>query len=483
MSEVLVRAKVPAALLTILITGCAVGPDYHPPRASVPASWVGATSTHQPSVVTDRPADLARWWQRLGDPTLTSLVEEALKANSSLALAQANLRQARALRDIAAGGFWPSATATAAYQRQAGPLYMTGEVPRNLYETGLDAAWELDFFGGVRRSVESASAGVQAAIENIRDVQVSIAAEVALDYIQLRGNQQQIVTARNNLQVQQHTAEITRKLYTVGFDSGLDMANAESTVATTESQIPVFETGARQSIYALSVLLARPPGDLLERLSPIGKLPAIPQQIPAGLPSDLLRRRPDIRQAEAQLHSATAQIGVAVAQLFPQFSLTGGVTWQSSGLNSWLQSSNRSVFIGPAASWPLFQGGAIVANIRAQEALRDQAFITYQQTVLSALQDAENALIAFTEEQQRYKSLSEAVADDHKAVDLSLLLFREGQTDFLSVLTAERTLYTDDSAFTQSGENIATDLIALYKALGGGWEEASPQLSPKRGSE
>ncbi len=477
------RAKVPAALLTILITGCAVGPDYHPPRASVPASWVGVTNTHQPSVVTDRPADLARWWQRLGDPTLTSLVEEALKANSSLALAQANLRQARALRDIAAGGFWPSATATAAYQRQAGPLYMTGEVPRNLYETGLDAAWELDFFGGVRRSVESASAGVQAAIENIRDVQVSIAAEVALDYIQLRGNQQQIVTARNNLQVQQHTAEITRKLYTVGFDSGLDMANAESTVATTESQIPVFETAARQSIYALSVLLARPPGDLLERLSPIGKLPAIPQQIPAGLPSDLLRRRPDIRQAEAQLHSATAQIGVAVAQLFPQFSLTGGVTWQSSGLNSWLQSSNRSVFIGPAASWPLFQGGAIVANIRAQEALRDQAFITYQQTVLSALQDAENALIAFTEEQQRYKSLSEAVADDHKAVDLSLLLFREGQTDFLSVLTAERTLYTDDSAFTQSGGNIATDLIALYKALGGGWEEASPQLSPKRGSE
>ena len=468
------RAKVPAALLTILITGCAVGPDYHPPRASVPASWVGVTNTHQPSVVTDRPADLTRWWQRLGDPTLTSLVEEALKANSSLALAQANLRQARALRDIAAGRFWPSATATAAYQRQAGPLYMTGEVPRNLYETGLDAAWELDFFGGVRRSVESASAGVHAAIENIRDVQVSIAAEVALDYIQLRGNQQQIVTARNNLQVQQHTAEITRKLYTVGFDSGLDMANAESTVATTESQIPVFETGARQSIYALSVLLARPPGDLLERLSPIGKLPAIPQQIPAGLPSDLLRRRPDIRQAEAQLHSATAQIGVAVAQLFPQFSLTGGVTWQSSGLNSWLQSSNRSVFIGPAASWPLFQGGAIVANIRAQEALRDQAFITYQQTVLTALQDVENALIAFTEEQQRYKSLSEAVADDHKAVDLSLRLFQEGQTDFLSVLTAERTLYTDDSAFTQSGVNIATDLIALYKALGGGWEEASP---------
>jgi len=474
MNEIVLKAKVSAVFVSMLVVAaCAVGPDYHPPKASVPTSWVGVTETKQPSVVTDRPADLARWWQQLGDPALTALVEEALKANPSLALAQANLRQARAVRDIAAGGLWPSATASATYQRQAGPLYVTDEAPHNLNQIGLDAAWELDFFGGIRRNVEAASAGVQGAVENIRDVQVSIAAEVALDYIQLRGNQQQIVTARNNLQDQRHVAEITRKLYSVGFDSGLDMAEAESTVATTEAQVPVFETAARQSIYALSVLLARPPGALLERLLPTGKLPAIPEQIPAGLPSDLLRRRPDIRQAEAQLHSATAQIGVAVAQLFPQFSLTGGATWQSSGLHNWLQSSNRSVFIGTAASWPVFQGGAIVANIRAQEALRDQAFITYQQTVLTALQDVENALIAFTEEQQRYKSLSEAVANDHKAVDLSLRLFQEGQTDFLSVLTAERTLYTDDSAFAQSGQNIGTDLIALYKALGGGWEEAA----------
>ena len=180
--------------------------------------------------------------------------------------------------------------------------------------------------------------------------------------------------------------------------------------------------------------------------------------------------RADVRQAEAQLHGATAQIGVAVAQLFPQFSLTGGVTWQSGGVHDWLSGANRSVFVGPAASWPLFQGGAIVSNIHAQEALRDQALINYQQTVLTALQDVENALIAFADEQRHQQSLRDAVAEDHKAVDLSLRLFQEGQTDFLSVLTAERTLYTDDSALTQSRQNLAGDLIALYKALGGGWE-------------
>ena len=206
-------------------------------------------------------------------------------------------------------------------------------------------------------------------------------------------------------------------------------------------------------------------------MSPTGDLPAVPEQIPAGLPSDLLRRRPDIRQAEAQLHSATAQIGVATAQLFPQFSLTGGANWQSDHVEYMVYRARAArLFIGPAATWPIFQGGAIVSNIHAQEALRDQAFVTYQQTVLTALQDVENALVAFAKEQQHHKSLSEAVAADRKAVDLSLKLYQEGQTDFLNVLTAQRQQYTDESALTQSTQNIAADLIALYKALGGGWE-------------
>lgn len=459
MNEVPMKAQVLFCLVSMLLAACMVGPGFHAPKASVPSSWTGAAET--PSVSTES-ADLSRWWWQLQDPVLTGLIEDAFRANLSLALAEASLRQARAVRGIAVAGLRPSVSASATDQEQAGPLYVLSGGSRNLFQAGLDAVWELDLFGGVRRNVESANAGIQGAIENLRDVQVSLAAEVAVNYVQLRGYQQEILIARNSLKVQQQTLDITRKLYQAGFDSGLDMANAESALATTESQIPALETSARQSIYALSVLLARNPGDLVEQLSAVGDLPATPDQVPIGLPSDLLRRRPDIRQAEAQLHAATAQIGVAVAQLFPQFSLTGGL--------SWLSSPGHALFIGPAVTWPVFQGGAIVSNIHAQEALRDQAFINYQQTVLTAVQDVENARIAFADEQKHYKSLSDAIAADHKNVDLNLRLFQEGQTDFLSVLAAQRTLYADESAFTQSRENLGANFIALYKALGGGWQ-------------
>lgn len=466
-------AKVIASLALLLLAGCKVGPDFNPPRPALPAAWVGAGETQPPTVVTAESAELRQWWQQFGDPTLTDLVEEALQANLSLAGAEASLRQARALRGIAAGGLWPSVTASATAQKQGGPQYAAAGGTGKGFQAGLDAAWELDIFGGARRNLESADAGVVAAAENLRDVQVSIAAEVALAYVQLRGSQQEIVTARSSLEIQQHTLDITRKLHQAGFDSGLDMANAEETVAMTESQIPVFETAARQSIYALSVLLGHQPAYLLERLSPTGQLPTLPARIPAGLPSELIRRRPDVRQAEAQLHSATAQIGVATAALFPQFSLTGGVGWMSGQASGLLKNANRSYFLGPAASWPIFSGGAIVSNIHAQQALRDVAFVAYQQTVLTALQDVENALVAFSGEQKHYQSLSTAVAADHKAVDLSMKLFQAGLTDFLSVITAQRTLYTDDSALTLSRENLGADLVALYKALGGGWDMAA----------
>lgn len=471
----MIKVSALACLLFVLASGCMVGPDFKRPEPPMPESFLGVKEAKQPnakSVATDKSANLALWWRQFQDPMLDRLVDEALKANLSLALAEANLRQARAMRGIAVAGLFPSATATAAYQRQSGQAYGTNGSPGNFYLATLDATWELDFFGGFRRAVEAATANVAAAVENLRDVQVSLIAEVALDYIQLRGYQQQIVTASSNLKVQQHTADITRRLFKAGFNSALDVANAESTVASTEAQIPVYETGARQSIYALSVLLGRHPDDLVELLSATGPFPAVPGDIPAGLPSELLRRRPDIRMAEAQVHSATAQIGVATAQLFPQFSLTGGANWQNTTSNNWLHNMSRSLFIGPAASWPIFQGGAIVSNIRAQEALRDQSFITYKQTVLTALKDVENALVAFTKEQQHHKSLSDAVAADRKAVGLALKLFQEGQTDFLNVLVAERQQFTDESALTASTQNIAADLIALYKALGGGWEVA-----------
>ena len=468
-----VAVLIAAGLAVVMISGCMVGPEYRPPQPTVvPPAWAGVSKipADQPSIATAQPADLTQWWRQFNDPILNGLVEQAVKTNLDLQIAGASLRQARALRGIATGGLWPSVAASAGYQRLHSAATMPDNLQQDLYQAGLDAVWELDLFGGIRRGVESAGANVQAAIENIRDVQVSLIAEVALDYIQLRGYQQEIVIAQNNLKAQRHTAEITHKLLDVGFDSALDVAEAESNVATTESQIPVFETSAQQSIYALSVLLGEPPGDLIGKLSPAGSLPRVPAKIPAGLPSELLRRRPDIRQSEAQLHAATAQIGLAVAQLFPSFSLTGSVNWQSNMLRTWWTDAGRSFSFGPSVNWPVFQGGATISNVRLQEALRDQAFITYQKTVLAAFQDVENALIAFNKEQEHHKSLNDAVAANQKAVDLSLRLYTEGQIGFLNVLEAQLSLYTSENALVQSEDNIALDLIALYKALGGGWE-------------
>jgi multidrug efflux system outer membrane protein len=449
-----------SVLLALLAAGCAVGPDYKLPEPSMPAAWSGGGGPA---------AELATWWQQFDDPQLTALVEEAIRANLDLRIAATRLRQARAARGVAIGGFWPSVGASAAYQRQDLPGGVPPDQQSNLYQAGLDALWELDLFGGVRRSVESAGAEVEAAVENIRDVQVSLSAEVALAYVGLRGFQQEVLIAQENLESQRRSAEITRRRFSAGFVSGLDTANADASAFTTEAQIPVLEAGARQSIHALSVLLARPPGELLAELTPAGPLPVVPEEIPSSLPSDLLRRRPDIRAAEAQLHSATAQIGVATADLFPRFSLTGNANWQSDLLSSWWTPAGRSLGVGPSLSWALFQGGAIRSNIHLQEALRDESFLDYQKTVLGALQEVEDALIALAKEREHRTSLAGAVAANRKAVDLAMQLYTQGESDFLNVLVAQRSLYASEDALILSDRSACQDLVALYKALGGGW--------------
>ena len=307
---------------------------------------------------TAQPAELTQWWKQFDDPVLTQLVEDALKTNLDLQLAVAVLRQARAARGIAVAALWPALTASAEYQRETtATLSPAAASPaQNLYQAGFDAAWELDVFGGQRRNVESADANIQASTEGVSLAQVTLAAEVALNYVQLRGYQQQIAVAQKNLKSMQDTALITRQKAKAGFDCDLDIANADANVATTEAPIPVFETSAKQSIYALSVLLARPPADLLEQLTPTGNIPGVPPQIPAGLPSELLRRRPDIRQAEAQLHAATAQIGVATADLFPKFSLTGTMSWQTNLLNNVVGQCKSSVFRRPVGDLGDFPG-------------------------------------------------------------------------------------------------------------------------------
>jgi NodT family efflux transporter outer membrane factor (OMF) lipoprotein len=416
---------------------------------------------------------LQEWWTVFDDPKLISLIEQAFGSNLDLRIAASRIRQARASRGIAVSGIGPTVDASGSLRRsEASSADSDMRSPtRNNYQVGFDAGWEIDIFGGARRGIEVADAELQGAVENRRDVLVTLAAEVARNYIDLRTYQQRLAIARKNLEAQKHSANLTRIRFEGGFVSGLDVANADASVATTEAQIPLIESSARQTIYALSVLLDRDPGALIPELSKAEDIPATPPAVPIGVPSDLLRRRPDIRQAEADIHAATAQIGVATADLFPRVSIGGSIGWQASDTGDLFNPLSRFWSLGPSVSWNLFQTGRTLSNIELQKALQEQSILTYRKTVLTAIQEVENALIASAKEQQHRKSLQSAVAANRKAADLATQLYTEGHTDFLNVLSAQRSLYSSEDALAQSTQAMAVDLIALYKALGGGWEE------------
>jgi NodT family efflux transporter outer membrane factor (OMF) lipoprotein len=460
-----------------LCDGCMVGPNYHPPAAAVPDRWAGPIP--DPAAVPPG-IDLAQWWTVFDDPTLTSLEERAVRSNLDLKQSEARIRQARAARGIAASGLGPTVDGTGAVQRSRNPGRNSGwtdgetrGVVSNSYDAGFDAGWEVDIFGGIRRNIEAADADLLSAVENRRDVLVILTAEVARNYIELRAFQQRIEIARQNLATQEHSARLTRLRFEGGFVSGLDVATANAQVATTASQIPFLESAARQSIYALGILLGREPAELVPELAPASPIPAAPPAAPAGVPSDLLRRRPDIRQAEADIHAATARIGVVTADLFPRFTITGSAGVRSGDLSSWLSYAQRFWSFGPSASWRVFDTGRTRSAIEQQEALQEQTLIAYQQTLLRALQEVENALIASAMEQERRESLISAVTANRKAVSLSKTLYTQGQTDFLSVLDAQRSLFVTEEALVLSTSAVSTDLVALYKALGGGWSEDS----------
>jgi multidrug efflux system outer membrane protein len=449
----------------VLVTGCKVGPSFKPPQTPVPDQWVGPL----PPPPTSAEQDLAQWWTVFQDPTLTSLVERAVQANLDLRLAEARVRQARAARGVAISSLGPTFDATGSYRRSG-----TAAATANQYQAGFDAGWELDLFGGVRRSVEAATANLEATIDARLNILVTLTAEVAINYANLRSFQEQIAIAQRNLKAQQHSADLTRQRFQGGLVGALDVANAQAQVATTAAQIPVLEQSAQQTIYSLSLLLGREPGALLQELSRSASIPAAPPAVPVGVPSELLRRRPDIRQAEAQIHAATAEIGVATADLFPRISLSGSLGTQGNKFSSLTNWADRFWSIGPSASWNLFNTGRTRSNIEVQKALQEQSLIEYRQTVLAALQEVENALIASTKEQEHYKALTDAVTANRKAVELATTLYTQGQTDFLNVLQAQGALYFSENALALSTRTVSTNLVALYKALGGGWTPPPP---------
>ncbi|MGD1275808.1 MAG: efflux transporter outer membrane subunit [Tepidisphaeraceae bacterium] len=481
-NAVLTAVVVPAALFA---ASCTVGPDYKPPQTKSPAQFseIGSATrpTTQPAETSQALPDYRRWWTAFGDNRLNSLIDRAVKGNPDLIAAEARIREARANRGVAASAYYPQVNANGSYshsrqssnQPAAAAFGGGGGFPgqeTDMWQAGFDASWEIDVFGGTRRAVEAADASIQAAIEDRRDVQVSLLAEVAINYVQLRGAQYDLVIVRHNLQSQEQTLALTRRKAEGGLIPYLDVAQQEAQVATTASQIPALETQIRQAIHRLGILLGQDPGALSEELTPEAPIPVGPSSVPPGLPSELLRRRPDVRRAERQLAAATAQIGVATADLFPKFSITGALGTQAANFRQLFDYSSRTYSIAPGVTWDIFDAGRVKSNIDVQNARQVQALAAYVKTVLQSLQDVDDALVAYNREQVRLQSLRQAVQANERAVELSMELFEKGSKDFLSVLDAQRNLFAAQDAMARSEQQVAADLIALYKALGGGWE-------------
>ena len=342
----------------------------------------------------------------------------------------------------------------------------------NFYQAGFDASWEIDVFGGIRRGIEAADAEVEASVEARRDVLVTLLAEVARNYIEVRGLQAEIAIARQNLEAQKKTLELTQARFRAGRAAELDVVRAQAQVSTTSSQIPLLESARIQATQRLGVLLGREPGLLREELMAAAAIPPPPPEVPVGLPSDLLRRRPDLRRAERELAAATARIGVATADLYPKFSLTGFFALESVNASDVASWGSRAWSVGPSIRWSIFQGGRIRAQIEVENARQEQAAIAYERSILQALQEVEGALISYAKEQAHRAELSDAVTANAKAVDLANQRYGQGLVDFLNVLDAQRSLYLSQDTLVQSERRISEHLVALYKALGGGWEAA-----------
>jgi NodT family efflux transporter outer membrane factor (OMF) lipoprotein len=471
----------------LLAAGCNVGPNYRPPTTTMPASFGPLPPTSQPSPLAAAVTPAAQWWMLLNDPALDDLIARAVQANYDVRTAVARVREARARRTIVSSQEYPSLDAVGDYSHnrlsQNAAPYNAFKLPHfpwefNQYQAGFDASWELDVFGGTRRAVQAATADLEATIEGQRGVVLSVLAEVARNYVELRGYQQELIIARQNLQTQRQTLQLTLDRRKVGEATQLDVSRASAQVSSTEATLPQLARQEWQAMYRLSVLLGQQPGDLVDSLSAAAAIPVPPEQVATGLPAELLRRRPDIRQAERQLAAATARIGQAKADLYPQFALNGSFAWQSSDTHNLFDSPSRSWTVGPSVRWPVFDAGRIRANIKIRTAQQEQAMMSYEQTVLRAMEEVQDALVSFNTEQERRKSLQDAVRASQESVDLARELYRQGLSDFLSVLDAQRQLFQSQEALVLSDRALTTSLVALYKALGGGWEVAMATTQP-----
>jgi NodT family efflux transporter outer membrane factor (OMF) lipoprotein len=448
-----------------MMMGCVtVGPDYSAPDISSPAAW---HSQLQKGLAGDEvsPRELAQWWATLGDPILSSLVDRAVTGNLDIKEARARVYEARARRGLSKADLFPTLDASGSVTRNR-----SNEQESEMYSTGFDAGWEIDIFGGTRRSIEAANADLQASGEDLRNVLVSLTAEVALNYVEFRMYQAQLATAEENLLLQQETYELTQWRCKAGLDDELAVQQARYSLESTRSEIPALRSSVEESKNRIAVLLGKQPGSLHREFETQAPIPVVPPEIAVGIPADMLRRRPDVRKAERELAAQTARIGEATADLYPKFRLAGSIGLESSTSSSLIKSSSSFWSIGPSISWNIFDAGAIRRNIEVQSALQEQYLAAYEAAILNALEEVENAIVAYAEEQNRRNALNEAVQAAQRAVELSRTKYQAGMIDFATLLDAQRSLLSYQNQLVESDGTVTSNLIRLYKVLGGGWE-------------
>lgn len=478
-----------------------MGPNFQVPSWASPKSWfAGPRETVSPeaSIPVATPVD-PNWWTLFHDAELTALERRVAAENLDVKVATARLAESRAQLGQARASEFPTFNANGSFTREKSsnvgqfaaapnPLGANGEfgnaagglrsanlAPFSVYQAGFDASWELDLWGGVRRSVESATASVEAAAEARRAALLSSLAEVARDYIALRGVQTQLGIARDNVHTAQESLQLTQQRAAGGVTTDLDVANASAQLRSTMAEIPRLAQQEAADINALCLLLGQPPNALRGELADARPVPPVPPRVPVGLPSELARRRPDVMQAEAQLHATTATIGVAVAAFYPSVTLSGAIGLQSLTPAHFFNFNAREYSAGPGITIPIFEGGQLKSTLHLREAQQEEAAVNYQKVVLQAWHDVDNALTAYQTEQARRDQLVLAVAQNQRALGLAQSRYQQGVADFLTVLDTERSLLQTQQQLAQSTTDVSQNLVALYKALGGGWETDLPR--------
>lgn len=448
-------------MLAFAVQGCESLGSHHGAveAADVPAGWSIAEG-----VAANGPSPLVQWWTRFGDVELTALVDQALRANTSVAGAQAALRQAVALRDVSAAGLLPVIAGSASAQHSTGRNGAGNNV-----QAGLDANWEVDVFGANRSALRAAEATARASAATLGDVRVSIAAEVALEYIALRSAQARLEIARANLVSQQETLQLTQWRLQAGLVTSLEAEQARAATEQTSAQVPALQTGIEQSSHALAVLTGRPPAALSSELAPLGAVPQAADDLALRIPAETLRQRPDVRAAEDQVAAAVARADQADAARWPTFQLGGSVGLSAMTLGSLASRASVISALFASVSVPVFDGGAARAQVRAQEAALDQAQATYRSAILTALKDVEDALVALRGDRERLAHLEQAAEAASNAALLARQRYGSGLVDFQIVLETQRTQLSTQDGVASARADVSADHVRLYKALGGGW--------------